>query len=89
MWRDKNHIIRFLNRIFLAQVVRWQSGMKCPEARPAWPGGWTESHETVPGERKGRSLCHDRGWPDGRDEGRWLGKRFFSPFLLNEKFGKI
>jgi hypothetical protein len=73
-------IILHLNRIFLAQVVCWQSWMKSPEARPAWPGGRPESRETVPGKRKGRSTCH-RGWPDGRDEGRRLGKIFFSPFL--------
>jgi hypothetical protein len=70
----KNYII-----VFLAQVVFWQSWMKSPEARPAWPGGRPESHETVPGKRKGRSTCH-RGWPDGRDEGRCLGKIFFLHF---------
>jgi hypothetical protein len=55
--------------------------MKSPEARPAWPGGRPESHETVPGKRKGRSPCHDRGWPDGRDKGRLLGKYFFRHFF--------
>ncbi len=54
--------------------------MKSPEAWPAWPGGWPESHETVPGKRKGRSTCH-KGWPDGRDEGRLLGIYFFRHFF--------
>jgi hypothetical protein len=80
----KNYIITFRNRVLLAQVVRWQSWMKSPEARPAWPGGRPESRETVPCKRKWRSTCH-KGWPDGRDEGRWLGKIVFFFFLIPSK----